>query len=116
MKVKGKCNLKCLINNKKCVINFKVIDGHQAPLLSAQTCIEQGLLTINSVKTTIISTDVIEEYSDVFIGLGCIGEYYNIQIKPEIPSVQHVRRRVPVHLKEKNEKKIQKMIIIKLYL
>ena len=47
-------------------------------------------------NVTFASNKLIEQYHDVFKGLGCIGEDYHIEIDETIQPVQHVPRRVPV--------------------
>ena len=77
--VVGEATLKCKANKQEQDITFKIISGQQKPLLSGDTCIRLGLLTINSVQTIVVRTtdSLLEEYQDVFQGLGCLqGEYH----------------------------------------
>ena len=92
----GKCTLQCNYHSKTYQLSFKVIDGNQKPLLSGITCTELGLITVHAV-CNVTSIKLIEEYDDVFRGLGCLGDEYHIE---SIPPVQHVTRRVPVAMKE----------------
>ena len=50
-----------------------------------------------------------EEYQDVFQGLGCLQGEHHIEINKAIPPVQHAPCRPPVALKERPKQKIQEM-------
>ena len=60
-----------------------------------------GLITVHTVcNVTDKSNQLIEQYSDVFEGLGCMGDAYHIDVDTTIRPVQHVPRWVPVAMKE----------------
>ena len=50
-----------------------------------------------SVNTT---SDIFQEYADVFEGIGCLDESYHVEINPSVKPVIHLPRRVPVTLKD----------------
>jgi len=104
----GKCTLECNYQSKTYKLSFKVIDGDQQLLISGTTCTELGLITVHAV-CNITSTQLIEQYSDVFKGLGCLGDPYHIDIDKSIPPTQHVPRRVPVAMKEHLEQKLTEL-------
>ena len=109
--VEGEATLKCKANKQEQDITFKIISGQQKPLLSGDTCIRLGLLTINSVQTIAVQTtdSLLEEYQDVFQGLGCLQGEYHIDLDKAITPVQHAPRRTPVALKERLKQKLQEM-------
>ena len=97
----GQCTLQCSYQSNTHLLEFKVIDGDHKPLLSGTTCMDLGLITVHTVcKMTDKSNKLIEQYNDVFEGLGCMGDPYHIEIDNTIAPVQHVPRRVPVAMKE----------------
>ena len=104
----GKCTLQCNYQSKTYQLNFKVINGNQKPLLSGITCTELGLIIVHAV-CNVTSTKLIEEYDDVFRGLGCLGDEYHIDLDKSIPPVQHVPRRVPVAMKELLKQKLAEL-------
>ena len=57
----------------------------------------------------ITSTKLIEQYDDVFKGLGCLGDEYHIDIDKSIPPIQHVPRRVPMTMKESLKQKLTEL-------
>ena len=69
-----KCEVKlqCQYEEKSCELNFQVLDQNLIPLLSAETCLKLGLLTLNIEETCKVETieNIFESFSDVFEGLG----------------------------------------------
>ena len=54
--------------------------------------------------------DLLEEYNDVFNGLGCIRDAkHHIKIKPSHTPVVHPPRRVPVILRPKFKQELKRM-------
>ena len=97
----GQCTLQCGYKNDTYSLPFKVIDGDQKPLLSGTTCMNLGLITVHAIcNVTDKCNKLIEQYNDVFEGLGCLGDAYHIDIDNKIAPVQHVPRRIPVAMKE----------------
>ena len=93
LSVLGECDLLCECNGKRHHLNFKIISGSQKPLLSGEACKQMGLITINEVHQVDTSVEkqdpLLEEYADVFEGLGCLPGEYHIGIDPAVPAVQH---------------------------
>ena len=106
----GQCTLQCRYQNKKHKLTFKVITGNQHPLLSGTTCTELGLITMHSIcNVATNSANLIKRYSDVFEGLGCLGDEYHIELDPTVSPVQHVPRRVPVAMKHRLKSKLEEL-------
>ena len=66
---------------------------------------ELGLITVHTV-CNVTSNTLIEQYNDVFKGLGCLGNEYHIDVDKSVIPVQHVPRRVPVAMKELLKQKL----------
>ena len=62
-----------------------------------------------SVNTT---SDIFQEYADVFEGIECLDESYHIKIDPNVKPVLHPPRdrRVPVTLKDPLKKGLDRMV------
>ena len=106
----GQCTLQCQYENKQHKLQFKVITGSQHPLLSGTTCTELGLITVHSIcNVSVNSANLIKQYSDVFEGLGCLGDEYHIELDPGVSPVQHVPRRVPVAMKHQLKSKLEEL-------
>ena len=103
----GQCTLQCTYQRNIYPLLLKVIDGDQKPLLSGNTFMDLGLITVHTVcNVTDKSKQLIEQYSDVFEGLGCMGDTYHIDLDTIIRPVQHVPRQVPVAMKEPLQHKL----------
>ena len=118
----GKCKLTCTRGNSKHLLEFQVVDFEVQPILSAETCQKLKFLQVlvndkndkdeiaqdkMSVNTT---SDIFQEYADVFEGIGCLDENYHIEIDPSVKPVIHPPRRVPVTLKDPLKKELDRMV------
>ena len=99
----GEYNAKCKHKGNLYQLNFKVIEDDQRPLLSGITCQELGLIKLDMVNA-VQTTEIIDQYRDVFEGLGCLEGEYHIELDPKITLLQQAPRRVPVALKEQLKK------------
>ncbi len=54
-------------------------------------------------------TDILNEYKDVFTGLGCIPGLHNIQLNLDIAPVIHAPRKVPIALKDRVKMELKLM-------
>lgn len=120
----GTCELMCDRPEKNYKLNFQVLDTQQKPLLSAATCEQLGLLTVNHqrinavetqknpVVTKVVPSRLTQEfienrYADVFTGLGALPGEYHMEIDTSIKPVQAQPRRVAVALKPELKKEIE---------
>ena len=112
---KGEVKLQCQYEEKSCELNFQVLDQNLTPLLSAETCLKLGLLTLNIEETCKVETieNIFESFPDVFEGLGRLPGKYHIEIDPEVRPVQHGPRNVPVALKADLKKKLEELVAAK---
>ena len=65
-------------------------------------------ITVHTV-CIIKSTKLVEQYDNVFKGLGCLGDEYHIEVDKSVVPVQHVPRRVPVAMKERLKQKLSEL-------
>ena len=105
--VLGEYNANCKYKEKLYHLNFKVIHGDRRPLLSGATCQELGLIKLDVVHA-VQSTDIIDQYRDVFEGLVCLEKEYHIELDPAVSPSQQPPRRVPVTIKGQLKEKLQK--------
>ena len=106
-------------------MQFNITEDDLAPLLLYHTYIELGLVTINdcdspsnssgikgtpSISVTVGIADLLEEYKDVFGGLGDLPGEYHIVTDDTVPPVVHPPRRVPVALKDQIKEKMDEMV------
>ena len=89
-------------------VQFHVVEVEAPAVLSAQTCKEMGSLArIHQLQDsqpkeqhcilecpTVTNQNILNEYSDLFQGLGCIPGEHTIKVDPSIPAVVHLPRKV----------------------
>lgn len=71
--------------------DFTIVNLEDAePILGLKDCVQLNLVKlIRSLETPESSAAIMEEYRDVFEGLGCLEEPYHIQIWPGASPVIH---------------------------
>ena len=117
----GECKLQCKFNVAKHLLNFKIVNGSQQPLLSGTTCTNMRLITVHVVNKVNMSEvtveqDIFTEYKDIFEGLGCFPGEYHLEVDPNIAPVKHTPRRVAIPLKaelKKHIEQLEKMEVLK---
>ena len=102
MKPLGEVDLQVIHGGQPHVLKFQVVSGTNKPLLSAETCQKLGLLKLGS-QTEVLTLDVkqaplaaqsiLQDYQDVFKGLGHIGTS-SFVVDPSAIPVQHTSRRI----------------------
>ena len=83
------------------MVEFEVVNQNVPNVLGLKTCKEMKLVQrIDSIGVK--PDDLLDEYKDVFEGLGCItGTTHHIEINPNHKPVVHPPRRVPITLRLK---------------
>lgn len=105
----GKVTIDCQHKGNLYPVVFEVIDQDVPNILGLKTCVEMNLVqrldTINSQ-----TADVLDTYSDVFEGLGCITDAsYHIKVDKSVQPVVHPPRKVPVTLRAKIQQELNRM-------
>lgn len=94
------------MNGHGTVLQFNITKDDLAPLLSYKTCLDLGLITINDsddtphppapeaalsvcATTAATCTDLLDDFKDVFEGLGNLLREYHIVTDDTVPSVVH---------------------------
>ena len=76
-------------------VEFQVADHKAEPVLGLQTCLDLQLIKRIYTANTEDPNQLLNEYSDVFEGLGCFPGDYNIQLKDIAKPVIHHSRKIP---------------------
>ncbi|XP_033731746.1 uncharacterized protein K02A2.6-like [Pecten maximus] len=110
--VRGVVDLKCRYGNKVNVLPFMVVDIESPAVLGLKACEELNLIQrtspyIHQVKQT--NHSILQEYSEVFSGTGCLPDQHHIEIDVTVKPVVHPPRRVPVALRDKLSKELVRM-------
>ena len=93
-------------------VEFVVIEGKGQSLLSCETAIQLGVLKIvrNIEGDTSNADAIIEEYQDVFEGIGKLKDYQlKIPIDNDVEPVVQATRRVPFNLRDKLSQKLDEL-------
>ena len=76
-------------------VEFQMADHKAEPVLGLQTCLDLQLIKMMHTANTEDPNQLLNEYSDVFEGLGCLPGDYNIQLKDIVKPVIHHSRKIP---------------------
>ena len=108
-------------NAKGYSVEFVIMKGRARSLLGAKASQQMKLLTVNPDNILAIDVDdqkpdtpltreqILQEYSDVFKGEGCIEEKLHLQIDKTVPPVQLPTRKVPIAIKDKLKEELQRL-------
>lgn len=93
----------CQIQMAGRTYNCYVVKTNNLSLLSGDTCLDLGLLSIkhewvNMVSTATTVEQLTEEYADVFQGVGCLPGDYHIELDKDAIPIKNSNRKVPVSM------------------
>ena len=104
--VVGQCVLPCMVNTKKVDVNFVIVDNEGSDaILGLKSCVEMNLvqrLGCNEIN--------LQEFDDVFRGLGCLKDKHHITIDETVHPVVYSPRRIPHALREQVKEQLQSMV------
>lgn len=112
IQVLGKCRLKCICKDKQYIVKFIVADVTSPPVLGKKSCDEMNLVkrvlavSLNSA----ISGNVLDEYPEVFEGVGCLPCEYRIKLAADARPVVHAPRKLPIALRDSVKRKLDEML------
>ena len=114
----GLCQLKCKYKTEVHNLQFYVVDANAPTALGLKACQALSLIkvvmTVDKPDEMTKIDELIEEFSDVFSGQGCLSQEYDIQVKSAIKPVVHAARKLPVSMKEKVKKELDRMEKLKI--
>lgn len=107
--VKGTCALPCRYKDKETLMNFYIVNTQAPPVLGLKACLDLDLiklvLSVNALKE---DKSVMEEYADVFDGIGLFPGECTIHLKPDATPVVYPPRRIPLALRGRLKEELQK--------
>ena len=118
--IAGKISLPVWHKDRRKTLTFNVVNGDYQPVLSLNTSIMLGIVTLAdcdvlSLAISPTSNTILEEYKDVFEGLGELPGEYKITTDESVKPKVHLPRRVPVavrpRIKEKLDELVQRNVI-----
>ncbi|UYV77464.1 K02A2.6-like [Cordylochernes scorpioides] len=121
----GKCEVLCQYGEKKSLCEFIIADVDAQTLITGDTCEKLEILKrINQINShEMILHDqtkkILEQFHEVFQGVGVINSECKMYTKPEYPPVRALPRRIPASLGNEVQSELEKMvkqgIITKIY-
>ena len=116
----GKVTLLVSTKNKYIPLEFEIVKNKSMPILGLKACLELNLISrlysLNLNSKTATTEEILDSYSDVFEGLGCLPTEYKIRLDKNAKPVVNPPRKIPYALKNKvkNElSRLEKMRVIK---
>ena len=111
--VKGRCFVQVEYNGRKHNTSFLVVPGNRQSLLGLRTCEDMNLvkrvLNVDIKTESKIGQGIVQDYQDVFVGLGCLPGKHHITVSDNVRPVQHACRKVPFPLQNKLKAELDKM-------
>ena len=105
----GKILLPIQHHNKLYQISFFIVNQCTSTLIGLPTCKQLDVLrrvdTLSKAPNTILN-----QYSDVFCGLGCYPAEYHIAVDPSVMPVVNPPHRVPLSLQPKLKQKLDSLV------
>ena len=107
--VKGRCFVQVKYKGSTHNMDVLVTPGARQSLLGLQACDKLKLVKrVLNVKTE-SNDQVVENYKDVFEGLGCVPGKHHITLKENAQPVQHACRKIPFPLQSQLKDELDKM-------
>ncbi|BES91778.1 Reverse transcriptase (RNA-dependent DNA polymerase) [Nesidiocoris tenuis] len=116
----GRIEISVQKNGCKHPLVFEVVESaskpnaRSLPILSAETCELLDLVKLKEVKiiqsTASDSKAIIEQYNDVFSGIGCLEGECHLNVSPSFKPIKQTPRRVPVPLREELRQKLEELV------
>ena len=105
----GKVTMTCHYKGKCHPVIFEVIDQDVPSILDLKTCMELNLVQrLDAINNQ--TADILDTYSDVFEGLGCITDVsYHIKVDESAQPVVHPPRKIPVTLRPKIQQELNRL-------
>ena len=108
----GVITLPVTVNDTVYYENFQIVKlDHNVPnVLGIESCLKLNLLHKGpSVPVNTIDNDVISEYNDLFVGIGCLPGDDRIVIDKSVSPVVHPPRKIPVAMKSRVKEELDRM-------
>ena len=112
--IAGKISLPVWHKDRRKTLTFNVVNGDYQPVLSLNTSIMLGIVTLAdcdvlSLAISPTSNTILEEYKDVFEGLGELPGEYKITTDDCVKPKVHPPRRVPVAVRPRIKEKLDEL-------
>ncbi|XP_055997848.1 uncharacterized protein K02A2.6-like [Ostrea edulis] len=100
---------KCFLRYKNHDLEFFVTKTDTTPLLGLKSCVDLGLVKLTMMTQKEDKTDLVNQFSSVFQGLGCLRDPYHIQLNSTVQPVVHPPRTFPAALRNELKASLDEM-------
>ena len=111
--IMGRCVGKVFHKGKVVNVSFVVVPGKKPAILGVDTCERLGLVkrvyVVDDQTVEVDYSDLLDEYKEVFQGLGCLEGEYAIIVDENVTPVIHPASKVPFALKGKLKDELERM-------
>ena len=116
LKTHGMLNLDCSYRKRNVKTPFYIVHTNASPLISAQTSIDLGLikLTFAIDNQTMTKENVMEEYNDLFHGIGLLPGKCHLHLRDNVTPTINAPRRIPEALKKRLKAELDQMVCVKI--
>lgn len=101
----GRISVPLSLNDKKADVSFEVVADDLAPILGLATCLDFEIVK----QVNELSSSILDEYPEVFAGLGCLNKAHEIQVDPSVRPVIHHARRIPINMMDRVKEELHTM-------
>jgi hypothetical protein len=108
--VMGKCVTDVQLKDRSYKVQFIVVPGKSPALLGRNACVKLDLVRRVNVVSAAPFDNVLDDYPDLFEGLGCLPGTVHIKLKPDAEPVVETCRRVPFSQLEPLKEELDKMV------
>ena len=120
VKTQGKVNLECRVPGLRETLQFYVASVESPPILGLQASQNLNLVKkIDSVVTgsqvPLTKADIVNDYPDVFKGLGSMDGTYHIELDETVEPVIHPPRKVPYSLLGRLQDRLKELETLDVY-
>ncbi|XP_048000292.1 uncharacterized protein LOC125237342 [Leguminivora glycinivorella] len=113
IRVVGKAMLKVVCRGNAYLLKCIIADVDSSPVLGRIACEEMNLVKrVNSLESSVTasSAEILNDFEDVFIGMGCLPGEYKIRLREDARPVVHAPRKLPIALRDSVKKKLDEML------
>ena len=106
----GKVILLVSTKDKYVPVEFEIVKNKATPIFRLKTCFELNQISrLYSLSESATSEEILEKFSDVFEGPGCLSTEYKIQLNKDAKSVVHPPRKIPFAMKNKVQDELSRL-------
>ena len=108
--LRGKCQMEVQHKDRKVNADFFIVQVDSSkPLIGLQTCRDLELVKMNVDTIHTPGHEILEEYADVFKGIGLVEGEYHITLRSDAQPTIHPPRKVPLSVMPKLKKTLEQL-------